>query len=136
MSFLLALRIIGAKVHFGNICNNCKGKGLNLGPNLAEEKSLDAILIIFMPYTKWPFDFFLFKIPFLCYLHIKLIYFFFYRMFFVWSYNVRSFLNYYMKFLEMMNSSMTECWFAIQDKELHLRELFMVFSRIFFLEPE
>lgn len=57
-------------------------------------------------------------------------------MFFVWSYNVRSFLNYYKKFLEMMHSSMTESWFAIQDKDVHLQELFMVFTKIFFLEPE
>lgn len=57
-------------------------------------------------------------------------------MFFVWSYNVRSFLNYYKKFLEMMHSSMTESWFAIHDKDVHLQELFMVFTKIFFLEPE
>lgn len=38
MFFLLVLRIIGVKVYFGNICNNCKGKGLNLGFNLVEEK--------------------------------------------------------------------------------------------------
>ncbi|XP_061172019.1 uncharacterized protein LOC133181549 [Saccostrea echinata] len=57
-------------------------------------------------------------------------------LFFAWSHNVRSFLNYYKKFLDKMNSSMTESWLAKPDREACLKELFMVFSKIFFLEPE
>ncbi|XP_061190304.1 uncharacterized protein LOC133198191 [Saccostrea echinata] len=57
-------------------------------------------------------------------------------LFFAWSHNVRSFLNYYKKFLDIMNSSMTESWLAKPVREAHLQELFMVFSKIFFLEPE
>ncbi|XP_062616354.1 uncharacterized protein LOC134278049 [Saccostrea cucullata] len=57
-------------------------------------------------------------------------------LFFAWSHNVRSFINYYKKFLDKMNSSLSESWLAKPVREAYMKELFMVFSKIFFLEPE
>ncbi|XP_048750468.2 uncharacterized protein LOC125662331 isoform X1 [Ostrea edulis] len=57
-------------------------------------------------------------------------------LFFTWTYSVRSFLNYYKKFLEIVNISLAESMLTKPVMEAHLHELFMVFSRIFFLEPE
>ena len=62
--------------------------------------------------------------------------FLFFRLFFAWSHNVRSFLSFHRKFLVAMNSSIPESWFAKPIRETYLKELFMEFTKIFFMEPE
>lgn len=55
---------MGAKCEFnwGKICNNCKGKEEYFRPfGCRKITGFDTILLIFMPYANWLFDFVLFK---------------------------------------------------------------------------
>lgn len=55
---------MGAKCEFNweKICNNCKGKEEYFRPICCRKiTGFDTILLIFMPYTNWLFDFVLFK---------------------------------------------------------------------------